>query len=394
MIWKPHSPEIQLMLALARYLSEGDAADEIEPLLQQPLDWRRFEECCVRHELYPLVHRTLERLQLPSVPSELTSRLGSAAAENEIKALQLYAGLLRISRVFAEAGVRALPLKGPALALQIFGDIGLRRSLDLDFFVSLDDLPKAGDALLQEGYARAAEEEGLTPRQRRHLVRSTSHSVFRHASRKYWLDLHWKLDHHDRFRLDFVSAWERAVPLEADQDTLMMLSPEDTIHYLAFHGTKHKWFQLKWLVDLDACMRQDPGPRTEALVARAEELKTEDVLGQALIILRKHLQTPVPEALQERFARRPKAKRLAEAVGAFMFRENIQGVGRFRKLRDLSWHVRLYGLRRFLVGQYLLPDSRLYRRIPLPDSLHGLYYVINPFFRLWILLRCAFRRGG
>jgi hypothetical protein len=61
------------------------------------------------------------------------------AARNEFLAQEL----VKINQLMADNGIEMLNWKGPALAVQAYGDLSLRQFRDLDTFVKKEDLSKA-----------------------------------------------------------------------------------------------------------------------------------------------------------------------------------------------------------------------------------------------------------
>ena len=53
---------------------------------------------------------------------------------------------------FENHGITAIPYKGPALALQVYGDLKLRSFVDLDVLVRRSDAARAGTLLAARGY--------------------------------------------------------------------------------------------------------------------------------------------------------------------------------------------------------------------------------------------------
>jgi hypothetical protein len=60
--------------------------------------------------------------------------------------------LVRVLKFFAEAGIPAIPLKGPALAQALHGDSSLRTYVDLDILVPRSMVGRAFDLLRPGGY--------------------------------------------------------------------------------------------------------------------------------------------------------------------------------------------------------------------------------------------------
>ena len=76
--------------------------------------------------------------------------------------MALFAGALRDIAALSRQGVEAIPFKGPVLALQAYGDLGLRVFRDLDFLVRDDAVGTTIVALGGFGYDR---QPGLTTAQ-------------------------------------------------------------------------------------------------------------------------------------------------------------------------------------------------------------------------------------
>jgi hypothetical protein len=99
----------------------------------------------------------------------------------------------------ADSGIRALPLKGPLLAAEAHGDVGLRETADVDLLVEPGALDAAARALVQLGYAPPADVrrgDGL-PDLHLGLVHSRLPRV----------ELHWRVHWYERsFAADMLAA--------------------------------------------------------------------------------------------------------------------------------------------------------------------------------------------
>src|SRR3546814_20195036 len=97
----------------------------------------------------------------------------------------------------AEAGIPALSLKGPALALLLWEDLRLRRCRDLDVLVAQENVPAAVQVLEAAGYRPPPPPGGLL----RQLELT-------HEEEGFALDLHWNMTHAEmRFPLSFAELW-------------------------------------------------------------------------------------------------------------------------------------------------------------------------------------------
>ena len=74
--------------------------------------------------------------------------------KNTFQMLHLCGEMEQISKLFTENQIRLLFLKGPVLAAELYGDISLRTSKDLDILIPIADLEKVEELLLNVGYVR------------------------------------------------------------------------------------------------------------------------------------------------------------------------------------------------------------------------------------------------
>ena len=68
--------------------------------------------------------------------------------------LTLCGEMEQVSKLFTENHIPLLFLKGPVIAADIYGDISLRTSKDLDILISITHVEKAEKLLLSLGYEK------------------------------------------------------------------------------------------------------------------------------------------------------------------------------------------------------------------------------------------------
>src|SRR5215467_473684 len=151
---KALSHELMLLLRCARVVpDEGDAA-EIRHMLDEGVDWGKFAQKAVEHDLVGLAGQTLTRVAADLVPSDILDAFQAVIVEMRSGNQALFNELARLLEAFADAQVDAIPFKGPVLAFQAYGDFGLRTFRDLDFLVRDADLGRAISILRNLGYER------------------------------------------------------------------------------------------------------------------------------------------------------------------------------------------------------------------------------------------------
>jgi hypothetical protein len=165
-------------------------------------------------------------------PEAFAAAVAAARARARAAALALEAQTKQIVRTLAAQRIRALPLKGPPLAVAAHGDAGLRESGDVDVLVAAEALERAAEALVRHGYQPPSDprrSDGLP-----HL-----HLRLRHP-RFAAVELHWRVEWWGtRFSTDMLA---RAVPA---QGGLLAPAPRDLAAALllfyardGFHGVR------------------------------------------------------------------------------------------------------------------------------------------------------------
>src|SRR2546423_1118700 len=142
--------ELLLLCARAR-VGDGEAA-RIKNLAAEALDWDYLFRLAQRHAVLPLLHRNISEHARDAAPQPFRQKLREKFRENATRNLLLAGELGRIARLFESEGVPVLAYKGPALAVSAYGDLSLRRFVDLDIVVRARDVRRAGELLRSLGF--------------------------------------------------------------------------------------------------------------------------------------------------------------------------------------------------------------------------------------------------
>ena len=283
-------PAVDLLLG-------GSAAEHV--------DWDLFLRLVSAHGVTPLVCRDLG--ECPDVPEWVRMRLRRDATIIAARNLRLTWELLRLLRLLSDAGVSAVPFKGPLLAAAAYGDVVMREFGDLDLLVRPGDAPGALSILEAEGYLPEA---GANP------IAAGAHEL-RCAATGSRVELHWQFSpSRFVFALDAERVWPRVRSVDVLGTETLSLSDEDTVLYLALHGGKHCWSELKWLCDLAEFLRTHPRLDLERVMAEARAIGAWRACRLALHLSATLLGGPVvvePDASGRRMARQVEAKLLVAA---------------------------------------------------------------------------------
>src|SRR5262245_34078973 len=96
------------------------------------IDWEYLFQLARRHSIVPLVYVQLEQQAPDLIPQQFLAKLKKHYVENSARNTLLTAELCRLINLFRDEGIEAIPYKGPVLALFAYGNIALRRFVDLD----------------------------------------------------------------------------------------------------------------------------------------------------------------------------------------------------------------------------------------------------------------------
>lgn len=237
-------PEFDLLVCLARPAPGHVAEARARDLVRAGLDWEQFHALAWRHNLLPLAARNLLDLFPAEVPTAHLARLREEFRHNAARNLLLSSELCRVVEALSAARVEAVAYKGPALALQAYGDLKLRSFVDLDLLVRPEDAARASFLLEGLGYRTHL---SLTPAQERMLPRTECDRVFLREGRNLVLELHWAVAppfFSVELGVDEVLA-QRPARVELCARGLVTPSPELTLLLLAVNGAKDLWTALE-----------------------------------------------------------------------------------------------------------------------------------------------------
>ena len=289
------SPEFRLAAACATWPPSDRRIEAIRAAASEPLDWGRFLRVATRHQVIGLIHEGLTQAR-PDVPPEIADEIGTQAAALVRENLAMAREVMRVQRLFDDSDLPVLFVKGPALAVLAFGNVGLRSGQDIDLLVPYEALPAATAVILRAGYRRFDPPPNISDAQLRLVMPLRKDLGFLHRATGLRIELHWRLflNPHAMTESSFMAA-SRVVPLSGAAG-VRTLGEHDLFAYLCMHGALHWWNRLKWLADVNALLASTPNG-VEPLVRAAEARGAGRAAAQALLLCRKVFQTPLPASL-------------------------------------------------------------------------------------------------
>lgn len=383
-----HKVESEIILACAQTTVDTEKLREMFANLDRPLDWSYIFKIAGRNGLLPLVGSNL----LEKVPEYLDNDIRKALAEFRLEHTRnnflQTTRLIDICEMLEGNGIPVLPVKGPMLSMQAYGDLSLRQFVDLDILVQPKHFGKAVELLQSCGYT-PIERVSWLRRKSLFFTRKKDVGLVSEDGNVH-IELHWKLSGtHFAMPFEIDGLWQRIERRQIAGADLRALPFDDLFVYLCLHGSRHNWANLLWICDINELALQAErsssfdwlGVRQHARIHGCEKAFE---LGLFLINYFFGQKVGFPEL--DRVLRRPVFQEIADKVRDSVF-GSLNGL---KEMSDwYSYHLslkekKLDRLRIHLV--YLIwyvnvatkPNELDEAVFKLPALFYPLYYLIRP----------------
>lgn len=261
-------------------------------------NWKALEEVAIENGVLALVFEALvvSGAKVPEAFAQSVEVLKGSAAE---QAMELRSLLIE----FADQQIDVIPLKGPALSFALYGDVSLRSSSDLDLLVRSKDFARAEEILMGRGFLPQGPRGGYDRRFTRNgLV----------------IELHFHLSPGKFFPFRVEEVWRRAVTTRFLDTPVYVMSREDLALYLCWHGLKHGFCRLVWILDVARALRGWRAEEYEALLRLARQHDLEPWLLTGCEVVRTMLPREVPDTLDAVIASSPMREHARRAAAGIL----------------------------------------------------------------------------
>jgi hypothetical protein len=284
--------------------------------------------------------------------------------------------LLKVLEFLEKDSIRAIPFKGPTLAMRAYGDVGLRQFADLDVLVHKRDIPRLRKLLISRGFKPTP---ALNRAQQAALLRFDCAYNF-DSGRGVVLDVHWGfVERHSTFAFDPRPFWDRLEPVTIGDKELLTLSKEDLILVLCLHGFTHLWERLGWICDIASLIDQQNNIDWRLVLENANKLGLRRILLLGLMLAGDLLDATIPAEMRQAAEADAVVKKLAHQVQEQLFAERRAPPGLFA---GAILNLRMRERKRDRIGSclrlILTPRSYDWMFLALPDWLFFLYYPLRP----------------
>jgi hypothetical protein len=341
------------------------------------VDWEYLFQLAQRHSIVPLVYVQLEKHASDLVPQQFLNKLKKHYFENSARNTLLTAELCRLINSLRDEGIEAIPYKGPVLGLFAYGDIGLRRFVDLDVIVKKSDVLKARDVLLTSGYTPT---KSLSLGQQEILLRTQHNMQFSRDNHRMIIELHWDVAPHlFASTVNGERLWQDLITINLNGTPVKTFSAEDLLFSLCVHGSRHLWERLGWICDIAELIKRQPLDWT-ALLERSAVADTERMFLLGVHLAHRLLDAPVPAEVKQRCDADQRLSSLADTIVEHLFNGATHVPATSREIFKYNIGVRkTVGARARYVLYMLRPTDGDLGAHSLPQSLSFAYYLSRPF---------------
>jgi hypothetical protein len=385
------SQELLLIAACAMWPPSDMRSELVRRHAAAQLSEDKFLRLVMRHRVAGLVHDALSRTDTAISP-DIAARVRQQAIASVQQSVLQGDETLKLHRLFSDAGIPVLFMKGGPLALLCYGNLGLRHSRDIDLLVSSGSLVAATALLERSGYRRQTPLPSFGCPQLRMWLRRTKELEYIHEQRRLRVELHVRPFDNPELLPGLPSGGPaRLVPF-GNSGVAPTFNEDDHFTYLCAHGALHSWFRLIWLADIGALLARQPAGGAMRLYRAAEARGVAPAAAQAFVLCRQLLGSTLPDDLLQTLTADRTVRWLVSIATKAIVADRPPTERRF----GTTWN----SIARILVNRgwrYRMTECKLYLTspadilaMPLPAGLGFLYPALR--LPLWAMRRTIWRK--
>lgn len=372
--------ELKLILEIIKS-KQVTSLTEINCNNASEINWNHFLELAMHHRVYPLLYNNINNIPENIIPNHVIQILKNNYKVNTFEMLRLSAEMDMVSKLLNANDIELIFLKGPVLAVELYGNLSHRTCGDIDMLVPIEKLHAVEDLLLINGYEKDDYIHSVLGdwKWRHH------HFTYFHPEKKIKLEVHWRLNPGPGKEPTFRDLWEKKRISTITDSPIYFLGKEDLFLFLVSHGARHGWSRLRWLSDIQHILFNDLNwTELYKLLKKYHYLK---VGGQAIILCSQLFDTKINSDMEKLLNGKYPMKLANEAI---YYLEKMVNLHTEPLPEDVSiYHQRHLFSQKTIAQKAIFLISTLYpyytdvETVSLPKHLHFLYFPLRPFLFAW-----------
>jgi hypothetical protein len=353
---------------LIRALADPAHLDEYCRETGENLDWTQVFELAETQGVFPLLASRLEPVN-QFLDQEVRTAIRNRFELHVRRSLVMTSELVRILQLLSSIKIEAIPFKGPALAVSLYGDVASRQYSDLDVLVKREHVAAAAAAMRDAGYSQ------VYPVKEEHQERflDSNYELAFCSPAGILIELHWHIaPRHFSMALPAQELWAPLGTVVVGGIQAPALSPENLLLALSVHGAHHLWRKLAWMLDIHRLIATTPDLNFSQVIRKARGAGIERIVLLALALVQSVFRTPLPVNVQQAIAQDRAVAALTDEVRReLVFHEgssDVQFHSFLLRVRE-RWQDRARYASRFV----LTPTMQEWTTMRLPRRVHFLY---------------------
>ncbi|MEI6286840.1 MAG: nucleotidyltransferase family protein [Bacillota bacterium] len=370
--------EFNLLLHCLRVYLETESPVQLSEYIacqRGAIRWQVFFDLCVMHRVSPVVTKTIIENNATDFPKEIMDKLNQQSTKDQLQAMELAAETIRLVRLLESNGIRVIVLKGAALAVPLYGDVGMRPTHDVDLLINKADVQAA--YALVETYGYKSDHDLLsrkfTNKQLAATLKASHHEKFQ--KERLVVELHWQLKPYLKQDVAFDKLFHDSQLLSLLNIKLHVINTNELFVYLALHGAMHGWCRIRWLLDIALLAKHHPHPSGEIT----------EFANQAIILINSLLSFPTEKTLITQ-PTLPQLKLTNKTVDYMVnYNEVRSPLFSLKHFKSEYYFYTVFFNRNSLhsfMNVFFLPRPCDFEIVSLPNRFFWLYYPLRPLF--WI----------
>ncbi|MBA3900134.1 MAG: nucleotidyltransferase family protein [Bacteroidetes bacterium] len=287
-----------LLIAASRLNADDLVLAKAELLKVESIDWENFCKRALDTYLAPLLYNNFKKIYRKDLLPEKPMAFLRKSYQNVLaRNIRLFNDYKQVSEIFTNAGLAHAPLKGIFLGTEIYKDIGLRHTSDIDLLVREKDVEIARDALLKSGWR-------LIPQiaKSKFIANITTNPhPYQLSNGLSTIELHVHIHNSPKTYQVIIEDYWKLATIKPDSEHEYILNPACLIQHLCIHLDKHLWKgKTKFIsfIDIDEVVRHYGNKLDWNLLENInKKYNCEQEVLAILFVCQKYLESPIPAFL-------------------------------------------------------------------------------------------------